>query len=78
MNFLLDSCLIDGRNFMGSFGDRHPMIESTIVDTLLASNPFARKLLSLPWNLVFPPSVQDRYSVGYHTGRIARFLRGKR
>jgi hypothetical protein len=78
MSFLLDSCLVDGKKFMGSFGDRHPMIESTFMDTLLASGPFASKLMSLPWNLVFPPSVQERYSVGYHTGRIARFFRGKR
>ena len=35
MDFLLDSCLVDGRKFMSSFGDRHPMIESSVVDTLL-------------------------------------------
>jgi hypothetical protein len=78
MNSLLDACLVDGRRFLGSFGDRHPMIESTVMDTLLTSGPFARKLLSLPWNLVFPPRVPDRYSVGYHTGRIVRLLRGER
>ena len=78
MNFLLDFCLVGGKQFMGSFGARHPMIESTVVDTLLTSNPFARKLLSLPWNLLFPPSVEDRYTVGYHAGRIARLVRGKR
>jgi len=78
VDFLLDSCLVGGKKFMGSFGARHPMIETAIVDTLLASNPFGRKLLSLPWNLVFPPSVEDRYTVGYHVGRIARLVRGKR
>ena len=66
INFLLDSYLIGGKKFLGSFGARHPMIESAVIDTLLTSDPFARKLVSLPWNLVFPPSVRDRYSIGYH------------
>lgn len=78
MGSLLDACLVDGKQFMGSFGGRHPMIESTIVDTLLTSNLFARKVLALPWNFVFPPRVPERYSAGYQAGRIARLLRGKR
>jgi hypothetical protein len=75
LNRLLDACLVAGRPFMGSFGSRHPMVESTIVDTLLASGSFARKVVSLPWNLVFPPRVPERYSVRYHTGRITRLLK---
>lgn len=78
MGLLLDSCLVDGRKFMSSFGRRHPMIESSVMDTLLEPGPFARKLVSLPWNVVFPPRVAERYSIGYHAARIARLLRGKR
>ena len=75
LNFLLENFLVGGKKFMGSFGRRHPMIESTVMDTLLARGSFAGKVLSLPWNVVFPPSVPERYRVRYHTARIARFLK---
>lgn len=78
IDFMLDTYLVGGRKFMGSFGDRHPMIESTVWNSLLAPGSYAGKLLSLPWNLVFPPWIHDRYSMGYQMGRIARLLRGRR
>jgi len=78
LNFLLENFLIDGKKFMGSFGRRHPMIESSVMDTLLARGSFAGKVLSLPWNVLFPPRVPERYSIGYHRGRIARFLKRSR
>ena len=75
LNFLLESVLVTGKRFMGSFGDRHPMIESSVMETLLMPGSFARKLLCLPWNVVFPPSVPERYSVAYHGKRVARLLK---
>jgi hypothetical protein len=75
INWMLDSCLVDGRQFLGSFGRRHPMIESSVMDTLLEPHAFVRKLLTLPWNFVFPPRVPERYSVRYHAQRIARLFR---
>jgi hypothetical protein len=78
LNFLLETFLVDGKKFMGSFGRRHPMIESVVMDTLLARGAFAGKVLSLPWNVFFPPRVPERYSVGYQTARIARLLKRSR
>jgi hypothetical protein len=76
MHGMLDDCLIEGRRFMGAFGERHPRIETTVLDTLLTPAPFVRKLAVLPWNLVFPPSVPQRYSLRFHTRRMVRFFRG--
>ncbi|MFO1311045.1 MAG: nucleotidyltransferase family protein [Burkholderiales bacterium] len=75
---IVDACLLEGRRFMGSVGARHPMIERTVMDTLLVPGPFARKLAALPWNLVFPPRDPERYSLRYHRMRVARLLRGGR
>ena len=77
IDFMLETYLVGGRTFMGSFGDRHPMIESTVWNTLLAPGSLAGKLLSLPWNLVFPPWIHDRYHLGYQMGRITRLLRSR-
>ncbi len=76
MHRLLDASLVEGRRFMGAFGERHKMIESTVLDTLLTPDAFVRKLAVLPWNLVFPPRVPERYSLRFHKGRMARFFRG--
>jgi hypothetical protein len=75
INFMLDMYLLGGRKFMGSFGDRHPMVESTVWHALLTQGSYAGKWLSLPWNLAFPPWIQDRYTMGYQRGRVARLLR---
>lgn len=75
INRILDACLVEGRQFMGTFGSRHPMIESTVVDTLLTPGSFAGKIATLPWNFIFPPRVAERYSVRYHAQRIARFFK---
>ena len=77
IDVMLDTYLLGGRKFMGSFGDRHPMIEPTVWHSLLAPGPYAGKLVSLPWNLVFPPWIEDRYSMRYQRGRFARLLRGR-
>ena len=54
------------------------MVESTVWDTLLVPAPFVRKLLCLPWNLVFPPRVPERYRLDYHIGRVVKLFRSSR
>jgi hypothetical protein len=76
IDFMLETYLVGGKKFMGSFGERHAMIESTVWNTLLAPGSYAGKLLSLPWKIVFPPWIDDRYSMEYQMGRLARLLRG--
>lgn len=71
---ILHDYLIGGRPFSRLFSAWHAQI---VLSTLLAPGSRARKLASLPWNLVFPPSMAERYSVRYQLGRIARMLRGK-
>ncbi|MFO1303207.1 MAG: nucleotidyltransferase family protein [Burkholderiales bacterium] len=73
---MLDASLVDGKPFMGAFGRRHPMIETTLLDTLLTPEAFIRKVAKLPWNFVFPPRAPERYSLRYQAARMARFVRG--
>ena len=75
MDRMLDACLVEGKRFLGAFGAKHPMIESSALDTLQMPMPFVRKIAMLPWNLVFPPRVPERYRVRYHAARMARFFR---
>jgi hypothetical protein len=69
---MLDKYLLGGRQF-----SRVPSIwhVSLVLSTLLAPGSSSRKLASVPWNVLFPPSVAERYSVRYQIGRIAKLLR---
>jgi hypothetical protein len=71
---MLDKYLLGGRPFSRFIRDWHVSI---VLSTLLAPRSSGRKLASIPWNILFPPSVTERYSVRYQLGRIARALRGK-
>jgi hypothetical protein len=71
---LFDFYLVGGKRLLGTFGQRHPMIEMTLLDALLAKGSFAKKLLCLPLNLIFPPLVPARYQGGYHLRRLGRLL----
>jgi putative nucleotidyltransferase-like protein len=73
IELLLDTYLIRGRPFARFFSNWTALI---VLNTLLARGSHLRKLLALPWNIVFPPSLPNRYSVRFHAERIARFLRG--
>jgi hypothetical protein len=70
---LLDHYLIGGKPSTRWFSDWHATIT---LNTMLAPGSHAAKLLALPWNVVFPPPIPDRYSMRYQLGRIARLLRG--
>jgi Uncharacterised nucleotidyltransferase len=71
---MLDKYLVGGRAFSRFPSDWHVSI---VLSTLLAPGSSGRKLASVPWNILFPPSVAERYSVRYQFGRIAKALRGK-
>jgi len=45
-----------------------------VLNTLLERGSRLRKLFALPWNIVFPPFLQDRYTIGFHARRFARLL----
>jgi hypothetical protein len=66
---MLDNYLLEGRPFTRLFHS------SRIWDTLLRPGSPAAKLLSLPWNVVFPLSSPDRYKLRYQLERIPRLLR---
>ena len=70
---LLDHYLISGKPVTRWFSDWHATL---VLNTMLAPGSHAAKLLSLPWNLVFPTPIAPRYSMRYQLGRIARLLRG--
>jgi hypothetical protein len=63
--------LIGGRPFPRWFSEWHATI---VLNTLLEPGSRARRLASLPWNIVFPPSIAERYSIRFQLGRIARLL----
>jgi hypothetical protein len=72
IDFLLDTYLVGGRPFTRFFTEWSALI---VLNTLLERGPRLRKLFALPWNVVFPPSLPNRYSARFQAGRIARFLR---
>jgi hypothetical protein len=71
---MLDRYLLGGRPFSRVIRDWHVSIA---LSTLLAPGSSGKKLASVPWNVLFPPSITERYSVHYQLGRIGRALRGK-
>jgi hypothetical protein len=74
LHTMLDYYLVGGRPFSRFIRDWHVSI---VLSTLLAPGSSGRKIASVPWNIFFPPSVAERYSVRYQLGRIAKAVRGK-
>jgi hypothetical protein len=71
---MLDKYLLGGRPFSRLVREWHVSI---VLSTLLAPGSSGRNLASIPWNILFPPSVMERYSMRYQLGRITKALRGK-
>ena len=71
IQFMLDTHLIRGRPFTQLFESWH------VWDSLLSPGSHAAKLLLLPWNILFPPRLENRYSVRYQLERMGRFGRTK-
>lgn len=74
---MIDTNLVGGSPFIGQFGARHPMIERTVLTSLLMPGSHVGKVLSLPWRIIFPPWIRERYSIRYQLQRLTRMLRGK-
>lgn len=72
---MIDANLVGGRPFLGRFGSRHPMIALSVFFSLLEPGSRLGKLLTLPWNVLFPPWIANRYTLRYHADRVRRFLR---
>jgi hypothetical protein len=72
---LLNNSLVGDAPPAGTFMVRHPMVATTLLSCLLAEVSHAGKILSLPWNLVFPPGTPGRYGIRYQRERIARLMR---
>jgi hypothetical protein len=71
---ILDKHLLGGRPFSRFIREWHVSI---MLSTLLAPGSSGVKLASVPWNILFPPSIAERYSVRYQLGRVTKVLRGK-
>jgi hypothetical protein len=65
---IVNNYLVGGRRFSSVFTESNAMI---IFNALLAPGSRVTRLLSLPWNLAFPPAVRYRYSLRFQLGRIA-------
>jgi hypothetical protein len=74
INAIVDNYLVGGKPGARAFTEWHAWI---VLNTLLAPGSHAAKLLSLPWNLAFPPGLPGRYTVRYQLGRITRALRAR-
>lgn len=72
---MIDACLVGDERVDGAFMRGHPMIAKSILHTLLAEGSHAGKLSALPWNVVFPPWIAQRYGVRFQRERIARLLK---
>ncbi len=68
---LLNTYLIRGRPFARFFSEWTAQI---VLNSLLARGPRLWKVFALPWNILFPPSLPNRYNPRFHAGRIARLL----
>lgn len=77
LHALIDRSLVAGRPLLGSFGERHPMIAETVLRSLLSTGSPAGKVLSLPWAMVFPPWIAQRYTLRYQRDRLRRLLFGR-
>jgi hypothetical protein len=71
---MLDEYLVGGRPFSRFIREWHVSI---VISTLLAPGSSGKKLALVPWNILFPPSVGERYSVRYQVGRLSKALRSK-
>jgi hypothetical protein len=71
IEMLLDSHLVGG-GLLAPVVSRWTTL--IVLNTLLERGSRLRKLFALPWNIVFPPFLQDRYTIGFHGRRFARLL----
>jgi Uncharacterised nucleotidyltransferase len=73
---ILDNYLIGDKSLSGRFGHWHRTVLLRTLGTLLTPGPHAAKLIRIPWDIVFPPLAEDRYSFAFHWDRVRRILGG--
>lgn len=78
LSAMIDASLVGGRPFLGRFGERHTMIARSVLNSLLAHGTLVGKLMSLPWNIVFPSWIPERYTFRYQHQRLRRLLFAER
>jgi hypothetical protein len=71
---VLEAYLIAGASFPRYFSAWHVQ---GILNTLLSSGGTTAKLLRIPWNILFPPTVPERYDIRYQLSRMTRLVRGR-
>jgi len=75
---LTDACLVGGAPRLATFVERHPMLGRSVLARLFDRGSHAGKVLSLPWAMVFPPQVAERYEWRYQRDRLRRLRAGAR
>jgi len=71
---LVDACLVGTRPALAAWVERHPMVGSSVLQRLFSRGSSVRKILSLPWAVLFPPHVAGRYTWQYQLDRWRRLL----
>jgi hypothetical protein len=72
---ILDDYLMAGRSFPRVVGAWHA---SAVFNALLRPGFPAVKLARIPWNVLFPPSIPERYDPRWQFRRVAALLRRER
>jgi hypothetical protein len=73
---ILDNYLIADNSPSGRWGHWQRTVLLRILGTLLTPGSHAAKLIRIPWDIVFPPLAEDRYSFAFHRDRVLRILTG--
>jgi hypothetical protein len=71
---LTDAALVGTRPRLAAFVDRHPMIGKSLLARLFERGSHSGKILALPWAIVFPPTVAERYTWQYQRDRMRRLV----
>ena len=71
---LTDAGLVGTRPRLAAFVERHPMVGKSLLARLFERGSHAGKILALPWSIVFPPTVPERYTWQYHRDRMRRLV----
>ena len=71
---LTDAGLVGTRPRLAAFVERHPMIGKSLLAPLFERGSHAGKILALPWAIVFPPTVAERYTWQYQRDRMRRLV----
>ena len=71
---MIERSMLRARPLMGKFGDRHPTIELAVLHVLLTPSSVPAKIAALPWTVLFPPWVENRYRPATHLRRMGRLF----